>query len=240
VRTEFAFLAGLGMAQLEGHQFNPYRRLVGRGFPTIAGLLRQAGYRTVCVHPYPASFYRRDRVFPALGFDEFIDIRDFAGAQKDGPFVGDLAVAEKVCSVLSGAADPAFVFVITMENHGPLHLEQVGPGDAKRLYTKPPPAGFDDLTVFLRHLANADRMIGALRACLAQSPTGGWLCWYGDHVPIMPAVYDACGFTDGRTDYFIWQTGGAGANTDPLDLKVEDLSCVLLEKAGLLDALERR
>lgn len=234
VRTEFAFLSGLPPARLGVHRFNPYRKLGRREFPTVADFLRRAGYRTVCVHPYHASFYGRDRVFPGLGFDEFIDVRAFAGAQGVDPFVGDLAVAEKIRSILEGSAGPTLVFAITMENHGPLHLEQAGPEDARRFYTAPPPVGFDDLTVYLRHLSNADRMIGRLRECLSRPQTGGWLCWYGDHVPIMPEVFDATGFADGRTDYFLWREGRSGAPVPPADIAVEDLAELLLRSAGLL------
>jgi hypothetical protein len=233
VRTEFAFLTGLGERQLDGHRFNPYRTLGRQGVPTIASFLKRAGYRTVCVHPYTASFYRRDRVFPALGFDQFIDIRDFLDTEKCGPFIGDLAVAEKVRSILGTLKQPALVFVITMENHGPLHLEQVAPNDVQRFYTTPPPVGFEDLTVYLRHLSNADQMIRMLRECLEQLPAGGWLCWYGDHVPIMPNVYQARDFSDGRTDYFIWGKGRNPEITMPADLRVEDLGSLLLERAGL-------
>ena len=45
--------------------------------PTIASYLRDLGYRTICVHPYPSTFYGRDRVFPVLGFDEFVDLESF-------------------------------------------------------------------------------------------------------------------------------------------------------------------
>jgi hypothetical protein len=234
VRTEFAFLCGLPPAQLGVHRFNPYRGLGGREFPSVASFLRRAGYRTVCVHPYPAGFYGRDRVFPGLGFDEFVDLRAFAGARRDGPFVGDLALAEKVCAILEGSTRPTLVFAITMENHGPLHMERLAPGDAQRFYAAPPPAAFDDLTVYLRHLANADRMIGRLRECLSRPRIGGWLCWYGDHVPIMPAVYDAIGFADARTDYFLWHSGSGSGAAAPVDIAVEDLAELLLRSAGLL------
>ncbi|MGH8744195.1 MAG: LTA synthase family protein, partial [Burkholderiales bacterium] len=236
VRTEFAFLSGLSEHQLGGHRFNPYRTLARQGVPTIACFLKRIGYRTVCVHPYTASFYRRDKVLPALGFDQFIDIRDFLDAEKCGPFIGDLAVAEKVRLLLGTLSQPTFVFVITMENHGPLHLEQVAPNDVQRFYTAPPPVGFEDLTVYLRHLSNADQMIRMLRERLEQLPTGGWLGWYGDHVPIMSNVYEARDFSDGRTDYFIWGKGKEPGISAPADLKVEDLGGLLLEKTGLMAA----
>jgi hypothetical protein len=234
VRTEFAFLSGLPEARLGVHRFNPYRRLRAQAVPTIASYLRRAGYRTVCVHPYEAAFYGRDRVLPALGFDEFIDIRGFSGAQQSGPFVGDLAVAEKVAALLAGSARPTLVFAITMENHGPLHLERVTPQDAQGFYTSSPPPGFDDLSAYLRHLGNADRMIGRLRECLSQPQSAGWLCWYGDHLPIMPAVYDATGFSDRRTDYVLWRAGRGGNAVAPADLAVADLAALLLRSAGLL------
>lgn len=80
-------------------------------------------------------------------------------------------------------------FVISMENQGPMHLEKVQDDDMKRLYSDPPPADCEDLTIYLRHLSNADRMARMLRDRLDAVPGSGWLCWYGDHVPIMPKVY---------------------------------------------------
>ena len=233
-RSEFAFLTGCAADQLGVHRFNPYRKLARLEIPTLAGFLKRAGYRTVCVHPYPASFYSRDSVYPGLGFDRFIDLEDFRGAETYGPYVSDRAVAEKACALLEGSGRPTLLFVITMENHGPLHLERVAPGDLERLYVAPPPAGYEDLTVYLRHLENAGRMIRVLREHLGRSPRNGWFCWYGDHVPILPKVYAATGFTDGRTDYFIWGKGARGDAAAPHDLGVHELGVLLLERAGLL------
>ncbi len=245
VRTEFAFLSGLAGESLAVHRFNPYRCLARQGVATLASYLRRCGYRTVCVHPFSARFYARHKVFPRLGFDEFIDIRRFAGAARSGPYVGDVALAEQVGELLRHASEqPLFVFVISMENHGPLHLEDLLPGDVERLYSQPPPDRCDDLTIYLRHLANADRMAAMLRAELAASARPGGLCWYGDHVPIMPEVYRALGEPGGQTDYFIWRSDGptrgdgqegSGARRA---LKVEDLSRVFLHEMGLLGAAD--
>ena len=238
VRTEFAFLSGLGSAELGVHCFNPYRKLARQGVPTLAGFLRHLGYNTVCVHPYPAGFYTRNEVFPLLGFDEFIDIRSFEGVEKTGPYVGDVALAEKVCTLLGAfPAQPVFVFVITMENHGPLHWEKVGEGDVRRLYVSPPPDGCDNLTVYLRHLCNADRMAGMLRDRMNALPGPGWLCWFGDHVPIMPRVYGAMGVPDGQTDYVIWRNGDLACDRYCLDIEVKNLGSLLLKRMGLVGSL---
>jgi len=204
VRSEFAFLSGATETMLGVHRFNPYRQVLKADVLALARVLKVAGYRTVCVHPYPASFYGRDKVYPHLGFDEFIDIRSFADAERFGPYISDLAVSEKVRLLMSSAEGPIFVFVITMENHGPLHMEKSNAEDVASLYTESPPSGCDDLTVYLRHLRNADRMIGELRGFLEQHTRSARLCWYGDHVPIMADVYRQLGTPDGQTAYCVW------------------------------------
>lgn len=239
VRTEFAFLSGLGSASLGVHRFNPYRKLAHIGVPTIASYLRSLGYRTVCVHPYFASFYTRDEVFPLLGFDEFIDIESFTDVEKAGPYIGDVALAEKVCALLQkSSSQPIFVFVISMENHGPLHLEKVQRGDVARLYSNPPPEGCDDLTIYLRHLGQADRMVAMLRDQLDALPGDGWLCWFGDHVPIMPKAYAATAVPDGKTDYLIWRKQNASDTGSRLDVKIEDLGGLLLQKMGFISSID--
>ena len=234
VRTEFGFLSGIRAEKLGVHRFNPYRKLARRGVPTLVSFLKNLGYRTVCVHPYPASFYNRDKVFPLLGFDEFIDLKSFAGVEKTGPYIGDIDLAEKVCTLLKDASTrPIFVFVITMENHGPLHLEKMQKGEVEQLYLRPPPNGCSDLTIYLRHLRNADRMVSMLRDCLEILPGPSWLCWFGDHVPIMAEVYDVMGIPDGQTDYLIWEKGSDSPGGVRLDLQVEDLGQLLLAEMGL-------
>ncbi|RMX11141.1 LTA synthase family protein [Vandammella animalimorsus] len=215
VRSEFGFLCGIAPDSLGVHRFNPYRAIAA-GWPvaSLAGYLRQLGYRTVCIHPYPASFYLRDRVLPLLGFDEFLDIRQFEPSQRCGPYIGDAAVAERICALLDrAAAQPLFIFAITMENHGPLHLERITPEELQALYDRAPPPGCEELGIYLRHLRNANRMAARLRAHLARNPQPASLCWYGDHVPIMPAVYQACGTPSGLVEYLCWSNRPAAPRT---------------------------
>jgi len=230
MRTEFAFLSGIAPARLGVHRFNPYRRFARAGVATLASHLREHGYRTLCIHPYPGSFFGRDRIFPRLGFERFLDIEAFAAAPRSGPYVADGAVTAKILEALrESGGPPSLVFVITMENHGPLHLERAGEQDARRLYREPPPRGLEDLTVYLRHLQNAGRMLTGLAAELARRE--GVLCFYGDHVPGMPRVYAALGYEDSRTDYLLWRSGGGAPRR--ADLAVEALGLRLLEVAGL-------
>lgn len=207
VRSEFAFLSGISEAELGVHRFNPYRHAATTKVATLPRFLQQLGYRTVAIHPYPASFYRRSKVYPQLGFDEFIDLSEFRSDQRDGPYIGDMAVAEKIRAVLAVAKKPTFVFAVTMENHGPLHLERSEADEVIEFYDQPPPKGCEDLTVYLRHLKNADKMVVDLKQTLQACGRPASLCWFGDHVPIMSAVYKILGTPSGATEYVIWRSG---------------------------------
>lgn len=234
VRSEFAFLSGVAADDLAIHRFNPYRAIAaGSWQSSLASYLKQLGYRTVCIHPYPASFYLRDKVYPRLGFDEFIDIRSFDNTQKYGPYIADAAVANKVDELIRQASAPLFIFVITMENHGPLHLEKITAEDLTDLYSKVPPKNCDDLAVYLRHLRNANGMITSLRQTLERCEEPASLCWYGDHVPIMPFVYQTFGTPEGEVEYVLW-TNRSANQPEERALNAHDLASTWLHSNGLM------
>jgi phosphoglycerol transferase MdoB-like AlkP superfamily enzyme len=236
IRTESAFLTGLPARFFGVHQFSPYRYFMKYQPFTLAHALKEQGYRTICIHPYEASFYFRDRLYPQLGFDDFIDINAFSSDQKEGQYIGDVALAEKVAEILAEAEQPLFVFVITMENHGPLHLEQPLVTDKKLFYKMDKqPEGCDDLTVYARHLHNADKMAYMLHEQLQHNAREGVLCWYGDHVPIMADVYNVLGEPSGLTDYFVWSSKHNNASTNTFSkegqkMDVSDLAALVLEQ----------
>lgn len=223
VRSEAAFLTGIDNAALGMHRFMPYRPMARQTIPNLVSALKQTGYRCIALHPYPASFYDRERVMPMLGFDEFIDISGFNIADRDGQYISDRALAHKVHELLAQSSgpqeneQPLMVFVITMENHGPLHLEPASVEWSSRIphhiETRLQQRDADTLSVYLRHLHNADSMLGKLRDSLSEQPRHGLLCWYGDHVPIMEAVYESLGEPSGDTHYLVWSTRDASQPT---------------------------
>ena len=116
-----------------------------------------------------------------------------------------------------------------MENHGPLQLEQVEAAELPNWFDRPLPDGLRDLAPYLRHLSNADRMLGKLREYLLASPTPTGLCFFGDHVPILPDVYTALGAPDGDTDYLIW-SNQAPSSSAPRPIGVEQLARIFVDQ----------
>lgn len=210
VRTECAVLTGIAPDAWGPRQFNPYRTLSRHTLPSIASAFKAQGYRTVCVHPYPATFYLRDSVIPKLGFETFVDISAFESQDKHGQYIGDQAVARKIGRLLEDNDNrPLFVFVITMENHGPLHLEapeKAGVASTLPAAPWPLPHHLRDLAVYLHHLGESDKMLESVKAALNSAVRPGLLGWYGDHVPILPAAYRHYSPPASSTPYMIWST----------------------------------
>ncbi len=234
MRSEFAMLTGLPSKELGYARFYPYM-YVRRACASIAGWFKRGGYSTLAIHPYYADFFGRDRAFRLMHFDLFLDVKDFDGASRVGPYVGDVTVADAIIARLQERDDdrPIFAFAITMENHGPLNLERVSEGEFKGRHTLGDEARWRDLTAYLRHIENADRMLGRLTDYLRARNRPTVLCFYGDHVPALTSVFDALGAEPKRSDYFIWRNFG-GDSGEQRDVHVENLG-VAIQRAMTLE-----
>jgi len=231
IRSELAVLTGLGQEDVGLDRFNPYEHFARVPLPSLAHQARAAGYRTICLHPYDANFYYRDKVMPLLGFDQFIGIEGFAGAERKGPYVSDVAVAECVARHVREYGPRVLVFAITMENHGPWDQEHDSPPPAQL------PEGWRDLPDaaeigrWLKHLQSTDAMIPILRDAIAATGSPGWLVFYGDHQPSLSGAFHAPGADDRRSDYAIWgSTAGAGRR---IDIAAEEIAGALMTAMGV-------
>ncbi|MGH8455875.1 MAG: LTA synthase family protein [Stenotrophobium sp.] len=230
VRTEFAVLTGLEQQALGLDRFNPYNRFANQPVPSLAWRLREQGYRTICLHPFDRSFYGRDRVMPNLGFETFIGEEAFIGAQRINGYVADVEAARVACEILREKRGPVFLFVITMENHGPWLPDVAKTASLLPAALEVPVGEKQALESYLRSLANADLMLERLTGELE---TGGVLAFYGDHLPSFPASFRHFGLNDTRSDYLVWRGGNqafGGHSTAPvMDIQAHELGAAILQ-----------
>jgi hypothetical protein len=223
IRTELAAVAGIGPDALGLDRFNPYEHFAQAPLPSLAHAARAAGYKAICVHPYSRTFYARGKVMPFLGFDRFIGEEAFVGAERDGGYVTDAALARFAEDLIAQEGPDLFLFLITVENHGPWD------GAHDRAPPVPLPPEWDvpnkpAIGRWLRHAEATDAMIPILRDAIARHGRG-WLGFYGDHQPSLAGAYRGDG--DRRTDYALWPVGGALEAREE-DIAAEDLPSRLL------------
>jgi hypothetical protein len=232
IRSEFAMLTGVSDAGLGLDRFNPYASFIDPHLPSIARRAREAGYTTVCVHPFDMRFYERARVLPMLGFDHLVGQEAFAGARCDGTYVADVEVAAKVAEMIATHGPRTLVLAVTMENHGPwAGMTTLAPplDLPAEIPAIPDPASFGR---WLRHLRGTDAMLPilteGLRDIAASGGGEGWLMVYGDHQPSLPDAFASLGMRETQTNYLIWSTSQP-ARPRAADLAAHQLGTALLE-----------
>jgi len=228
MRSEFAVLTGIPEAALGYDRFNPYYALARVPLRSHVWRLRQAGYRTVCLHPFSRRFFRRDIVMPALGFDRFLG-RETIGGSRAPPYQQDPELARHVLRVLDAEGPQSFIFVITMANHGPWP-EPVGPAAGNAAWLDPAgvPQGAE-LLRYLEGLRRSDEMLQILMRGLAERHPEAILAFYGDHQPSLPHAFAHFGFDEAQSDYAIWP----GSESEPrrVDLAAHLLGGALVDLA---------
>ena len=200
IRTEFEVLTGLAMREFPDVEYPYFSLTTSNAVPSLPGLLREKGYRTIAMHPNARDFWNRAVAFEHLGFDEFDAAERFAGARRVGYYISDEELVERMLARLNESPGPTFLFAISMENHGP--YDNYPNADPARLAAQPVPDGLSGVPAarlrgYSYHAENADRELGRLVDALRARSRPSLLLFYGDHLPALPAVYAELGFDDG-------------------------------------------
>ncbi len=228
MRTEFAVLTGIPESELGYDRFNPYYALTRVPIASQIWRLRQAGYRTICLHPFDRRFFRRDLAMPALGFDEFLG-RETLGGSRTPPYYPDPEFAHDILRALDAHGPRTCIFAITMENHGPWHEKgpPIDPAVARLFNPAEVPQG-GALLRYLDGLRRSDEMLQILMEGIQQRHSPAVLGFFGDHLPSLPQAYAHFGFDEPHSDYVIWP-GEAGVPPRRGDLPAHRLGVVIVD-----------
>jgi hypothetical protein len=238
MRAEFAVLTGIPESDLGYDRFNPYHAFARAPIASLAWHLRNQGYRTVCLHPFDRSFFRRDLTLPALGFETFLGLESLGGSRRP-PYYSDPELAHHVLRVLKAEGPRVFIFAITMGNHGPW-LEAGLPIDTelrRSFDTGRLPQG-EELLRYLGGLRKSDEMLQILLSELQGCHNDGVLAFYGDHLPSLPQAFRQLGFDEWGSDYVVWQDTGLAAQQ--LDLPAHRLPKVIIDTLQRMGVINGR
>ena len=117
--TEFEFLTGHTMDYFPVGSI-PYQQYITGELPSLASQLKELGYETYGMHPYNSTGWKRNEVYPLLGFDTNYFIKDFENREYIRSYVSDASAYDKIIETYENktAEQPVFIFEVTMQNHG--------------------------------------------------------------------------------------------------------------------------
>lgn len=176
--SEYEFLTGNSMAFApEGSV--PFQIYMKNHALSPLEMLKEQGYRTIGMHPYPGDNWNRAQAYRSLGFDEFLDEPYFDDAPRLRGYVSDRGCFEKVIAMTEAndEEEPLFFFVVTMQNHGGYTQEyepSVRLADGN---------GFPQTQQYLSLIRETDQALQYLVEYYQDSDQPTLIMMFGDHQP---------------------------------------------------------
>ncbi len=241
--TEFEFLTGHTMAFLPEGSI-PYQQYIDTERASLASWLKDLGYSTLAVHPYYASGWDRELVYPLIGFEDTAFIDKFSNAVKLRKYVSDAAAFDYIIGQYENKEEgkPFFCFEVTMQNHS-------GYTEVFENFTpdiKVEGAESKSLEQYLSLLKETDSSVEELLDYFAAQEEETIVVFFGDHQPadsVAEPIWNLQGkngseLTDGENalryevPFFIWANYDIEEQTG-IEISANYLSTLLLEITGL-------
>jgi phosphoglycerol transferase MdoB-like AlkP superfamily enzyme len=216
---EFEALTGMSLSQFAPQMNTPYQMLVAEydHFPSAVGYLKERGHAAVAIHPYMTAMYKREKVYPTLGFDEFVHDETMASTERleDSEFISDAAAFAEVERQIRAAARPLLVNLVTMQNHWPMKDSYADPIAVEGLSD---PEAEEQAEHYARGLRYTDDALASFISSVEESDEKTIVVFYGDHLPAVwpKAVRKENGHRVTReTPFFVYANFGNVADPRP-------------------------
>lgn len=246
--TEFEFLTATSLAYVGDGKY-PYSIYDLSGAPSIVHQFKELGYRTTAIHPNWPTNWKRNTVYPALGFDQFLSYDDgtFDGDEWYHNGISDEATYDHVLDLLRESDEPQFIFDVTMQNHGGYDKHNIPAEDlpgyraSKLTYEQ---NGM--LNEYLACINKSDQALEKFIGELRELDRPVVLVFYGDHQPSIAPDIDDAYYPDEedtmahaqrqrKTCYAIWanyDVSGRDQESSSVTTSVDLLSSLALEQMG--------
>ena len=215
--TEYEFLTGSSMSFL-GSGMYPYQEFSLEGIPALPQQLQEAGYHTVGIHASYADNWRRNTIYPTLGFQDCYFISDFGASWRAYHHtVADSVTYDKVLETLQDNDEPTFAFNVTIQNHGGYNKGGTPAEDEVQVTPDFETAqSTSTLDEYLSCIKGSDNDLQALLDELEDFDEPTVVVFFGDHQPSMSRSINDAVFSDEdstsvehlsrlyETPYFIW------------------------------------
>lgn len=238
--SEFAFLTGLDYRLFGNAGFYAPYTVVPKVKHSLAKFLKGYGYRTIAIYPVSGNFLHAKNAYKHYGFDEFYSTDDL-DLPTDWLAVTDGLLYQKALEKTQSLDQPTFVFVLTIQNHGPYErfLEN-------REIIKHPKTETDSkyiqLETYRQRYQQSLNDIVKLEEHLLSQKTDTVILRFGDHQPAFTSTMNDIEFTypneymkDNPFYYtkYIIKSNFIKANATDMEVDIAFLGSSLIHHSGL-------
>lgn len=178
--TEFEFLTGNSMAFLPAGSI-PYQQYIKGETPSLASYLSGLGYETYAMHPYYATGWNRDKVYPYFGFHNIEFMDDFYGATYLRKYVDDASCVRKIIDTYENKKEdtPMFLFQVTMQNHGA--YDEIYSNFTPDIFVDGVP--YESVSQYFSLVKRSDEALKSLITYFEEQEEPTVIVFFGDHQP---------------------------------------------------------
>lgn len=240
--SEWEFQTGNTMSFLPSGSV-VYQQYLNQSPYSLLTTLKKEGYTCVAMHPYYASGWNRDTVYPKLGYDEMYFIEDFDQEAVVREYITDRELYRKIIERYENRkkGEKLFVMGITMQNHGG-YVEDYENFEEKYYKTG---KSYTDANQFLSLIHESDEALEELVRYFESEGQPVEIVFFGDHQPSLNSGFykilngrGLSGLTLEQLEnlykvpFFIWTNYATPEETIPVT-SLNYLSALTLERAGI-------
>lgn len=185
--SEYEFLFGHSMEML-GSSI-PYSQYLNRVHDTLASNLAKNGYDTIAYHPHKAENWRRNVVYPNIGFDSFLSEKELPEKETVRSWASDEWNYEQLYQMMeeNEEGERKFIFNVTMQNHGGYDYDEADFVNDVQILG----ADFPDANQYLSLIKKSDEALQGLIEYFTDYDEPVVIVFFGDHYPnIKDGLYD--------------------------------------------------
>ena len=241
--SEWEFLTGNSMAFLPSGSV-AYQQYISSKPYSLVSTLKDRGYTCLAMHPYYASGWSRNKVYPMMGFDDMFFIDDFDQTNIIREYITDQELYDNIINQYEdaqAAEEKLFVMSVSMQNHGG-YTDVYDNFTSDVSYTN---GYYADVNQYLSLIHQSDQALENLITYFQSVDDKVEIVFFGDHQPSLNSAFytqlnhkGLSGLTlDELQDlfevpYFIWTNYDSEEKEIPLT-SLNYLSTLALEQADI-------
>ncbi|MEL7649843.1 MAG: LTA synthase family protein [Sedimentibacter sp.] len=178
-------------------------------------MLSLEGYTSIAVHGDDKEFWNRNRVFPSLGFNNYISEEQFVYKKIDGMGIADESLFLQSFDELQKLKSPFYMFIITLTSHMPFNIS-----DEIKYLNLP----YNDYSCnYLQSIHYTDKALGEFYSMLKDNGylENSILVIYGDHEGIHKYYDTYLPENNKKIPYIIYIPGIEGFEIDNIGGQVD-------------------
>lgn len=241
--TEFELLTGISLGFV-GEGTYPFSFYDLSNTASLPRQLAALGYETTAMHPNLATNYNRSIAYPSLGFDTFLSIDDFEGAEQYHSGVTDEETFDRVLEILETSDAPQLIYDLTMQNHSAYDQDNLG-DVPQYTFEGLDEGGCEQLSEYLACIEETDHALEEFLAELEQLDRPVAVLFLGDHQSYVSTWMNDAAYPDEEepehslrlyeTTYVLWANydlAGSAQSSEEVDASASNLVALALNALG--------